>query len=441
VKRRLRAFKAVYDLSRWARRRFTPAGLAVLYLMAAAAVFGIDTQRTAAYQVFGLAVGLVALASLGAMRLRARPSITRALPDYATVGQPFPCRYRIANTSPHALRDLRLRDELADDLPTPERFRDAAGDGEAGVNWIDRRIGYPRWVGLVSRARGADLEEVALPDVGPRGSGELVASITPLRRGLLRFEHLRLLRADPLGLINAIATLRAADTLLVLPRIHPLPPIALSGRRRLQQGGVALSQHVGDSEEFSQLRDYRAGDPLRHIHWRAFARTGKPVVKEFQDEYFTRYALVLDTFCAPAAAADFEAALSVAASVLTGLPLREALLDLLFVEDRAWCLTAGRGVGNVAELLRVVAVLEPSRQVGFETLAHRVLLQAHTLSACIVVLLGLDTARRRLLEQLAAAGVEVLALVVGAAAEVPGVRLHTVDPHDVGVSLAGLACD
>jgi uncharacterized protein (DUF58 family) len=374
------------------------------------------------------------------MRMRARPTITRALPDYATVGQPFPCRYRLANPSARALRDLRLRDELADDLPSPERFRAAAGDGEPGVNWIDRRIGYPRWRMLVSRTRGADVEEMALPDLGPGARDELVSTITPLRRGLLRFERLRLMRADPLGLINAIATLRAPDTLLVLPRIHPLPPLALSGGRRLQQGGVALSQHVGDSEEFLQLRDYRAGDPLRHIHWRAFARTGKPVVKEFQDEFFTRYALVLDTFCAPSAARDFEAALSVAVSVLAGFPLREALLDLLFVEDRAWCLTAGRGVGSVAELLRVVAVLEPSRPSQFETLAQRVLQQAGTLSACIVVLLGLDAPRRRLLEQLAAAGVEVLALVIGPGAGPPGVRLHTIDPDDVGASLAALPC-
>jgi uncharacterized protein (DUF58 family) len=440
VKRRLRAFEAVYALSRWARRRFTPAGLAVLYLMAAAAVFGIDTQRTAAYQVFGLTVGLMALASLGAARLGGRPSITRALPDYATVGQPFPCRYRIANPSSHALRELRLRDELADELPSQERFRAAAGDGERGVNWVDRRIGYPRWLLLVRRARGADIEEVSLPDLAPGARDELVSTITPLRRGLLRFERLHLLRADPLGLVNAIASLRAPDTVVVLPRIYPLPPLALSGSRRLQQGGVALSQHVGDSEEFLQLRDYRAGDPLRHIHWRAFARTGKPVVKEFQDEFFTRYALVLDTFCAPTAAQHFEAALSVAASVLAGFPLREALLDLLFVEDRAWCLTAGRGVGNVAELLRVIAVLQPSRQPDFETLAQRVLQHASTLSACIVVLLGLDARRRRLLEQLAAAGVEVLALVIGEDGELPGVRLHTIDPNDVGASLAALPC-
>jgi uncharacterized protein (DUF58 family) len=55
---------------------------------------------------------------------------------------------------------------------------------------------------------------------------------------------------------------------------------------KYQQGGVALASNVGQSDEFVALRDYRQGDPLRHIHWRSWARAGKPVVKEFEDEFF-----------------------------------------------------------------------------------------------------------------------------------------------------------
>jgi uncharacterized protein (DUF58 family) len=437
--RLLRAFETVYALSRWGRRRFTPAGVAVLYLLGAAALFGIDTQRTAAYQIFALSVALLAMASLGAWRVGRRPSVTRHLPSCATVGQPFPCRYTLVNATRKPVSGLRLRDELTDTLPTPERFRQARGDADPAVNWVDRKIGYPRWVALVSRLRGADVEELALPELGPGEREDVVRTITPLRRGILRFERLRLLRADPLGLINAVATMAAPDSLLVLPRTYPIAPIALPGLRRLQQGGVTLSQHVGDNEEFIQLRDYRPGDPLRHVHWRAFARAGKPVVKEYQDEFFTRYALVLDTFGGHTAPRDVEAALSVAASILVGLPLRDALLDLLFVEDHAWCLTAGRGVGQVSELLRVIAVLEPRGEPGFEALARRVLQQAGALSACIVVLLGLDEPRRALIEQLGRMGISVLALVVGAGGEARGARVHTIDPSDVGASLAALS--
>ena len=57
-----------------------------------------------------------------------------------------------------------------------------------------------------------------------------------------------------------------------------------------------MASSVGESEEFVSLRDYRRGDPMRHIHWKSWAKTGKPIVKEFQDEFFVRHALILDTF-------------------------------------------------------------------------------------------------------------------------------------------------
>ena len=80
------------------------------------------------------------------------------------------------------------------------------------------------------------------------------------------------------------------------------------------------------------LRDYRPGDPLRRVHWRSYAKTGEPVVKEFQDEYFTRHALILDTFAVPGGDEAFEEAVSVAASFACTLLTQESLLDLLFLE-------------------------------------------------------------------------------------------------------------
>src|SRR5439155_7840266 len=113
---------------------------------------------------------------------------------------------------------------------------------------------------------------------------------------------------------------------------------------------------VGDAEEFIGLRDYRPGDPVRAIHWKSWAKIGAPVVREFQEEYFARHALILDTF-APAGET-FEAAVSLTASFLAASDPLESLLDLMFVEDRAHCLTAGRGVGDRTDLLRALAAVE-----------------------------------------------------------------------------------
>ena len=356
------------------------------------------------------------------------------------MGQPFTYRHLVSNFGPRQTVGVRLRDELEERFPDAATFRRRRGEGEPRVNWVDRRIGFPRWLELARRGRGADVEEAALDEVPPGRSIEVAVSVTPLRRGVLRFARCRLLRADPLGLINASVSIEVPGELVVLPRCHPVPPLALPGARRLQPGGVALSHNVGDSQEFMQLRDYRPGDPLRHIHWPSFAKAGKPVVKEFQDEYFTRYALVLDTFGDAASEEAFEAAVSVTASFVSGLQIRDTLLDLVFVEDRAYRMTVGRGLGQTTDLLRELAAVVPCQGHRFDLLAAQVLDHAQSLSGCILVLLGLDEDRRRLVQRLRAHGVRQLVLVVGAAAvgSEAGVLMHAVDPRDVAGALRDL---
>jgi uncharacterized protein (DUF58 family) len=292
-------------------------------MLVAATVFGVDTRRTVAYQMFGLAIGLLAIASLGSLRFRPKLAFERRLPQYVTVGEVFSYRHRIHNRGLRRIARVRLRDELAERFPDAQTFRHARGARDPQVNWVDRRIGFPRWLELVRRGRGADIEDTDLIDLPAGHIVEVTLSATPSRRGVLRFERCRLLRPDPLGLVNASTGIDLPGELVVLPRCYPMPPLALPGARRLQRGGVALSHDVGDSQEFIQLRDYRPGDPLRHIHWPSFAKAGKPVVKEFQDEYFTRYALVLDTFGDAGSDVEFEAAVSVAASFVSGLQIHD----------------------------------------------------------------------------------------------------------------------
>jgi uncharacterized protein (DUF58 family) len=438
----LRQFARAYRVSQWQRRRFTPAGRALGYLLIAAAAFGLDTQRTTAFQIFALTAALLLVAWLASLRPQPRLAIERRLPEFATVGEPVRYRQNVRNIGLRPLADVRLRDELADEFPSAEEFRRHRGRPEPGVNWVDRRVGFPRWLALVQRCRGALIDEVGLPDLLPEGTTEAVVTLTPLRRGALTFARSRVLRPDPLGLVNAVSTLDAPGRLVVLPRRYPLPPLALPGTRRFQRGGVSLSQSVGDSQEFTALREYRPGDPVRHIHWRSFARLGEPVVKEFQDEFFTRYALVLDTFGDELPEAVFEGAVSVAASFVDGIHTQDALLDLMFVEDRAWRLTIGRGLGQQSDLLRVLAFVEPRPGDQFARLAQHVLVHGSALTACVVVLLRLDDERLSLLRALTAAGVHLLVLVMAPAPATrtdDAIAVHAIDAADIANSLARLA--
>ena len=413
----LRAFRATHRLERWVLRRFTGAGRLALATLGAATVVGLDTNRTLGHQVVSLVAALLLVAMLGARPPRGRLTVARALPRLATAGERLSYRVTVSTPEPRGLTGLTVEEEPSEDTPTVAEFMAAREPEERGRNWFDRTVGYPRWQALVRRRRLARFEAVPLPPLPPGGSAEARCELVPARRGWLRLAGLRLTRVDPLGLVRAWTTVAAPASVLVLPRRYPVSPLPLPGARRFQRGGVSLAGSVGDAEEFVSLRDYRPGDPLRRVHWRSWARTRRPIVREYQDQFFVRHALVLDTFTADTDADEqrLEAAVSVAASIAAAPLAPDALLDLLFVGDRAYAMTAGRGVGHADGLLEVLASVGPAGARPFRDLHEAVIDRAATLSGAVLVLLTWDSGRRALAAALRAHGVPTLALVLGPA--------------------------
>ena len=235
------------------------------------------------------------------------------------------------------------------------------------------------------------------------GETEVPVELTPLRRGFLRFNGVTLARPDPFGLFRSFVRTSVAQTVLILPKRHLLPPIALPGTMKYQEGGVALAANVGRSEEFVALREYRHGDPMRHIHWRSSAKTGEPIVKEFEDEFFVRHALVLDTFDDEPHGEILEEAVSVAASFACAVLTQESLLDLLFVGNQSYCFTAGRGLAHADQMLEILASVTNCADKPFATLEQLVLNHIAAVSGCICVLQRWDDARKNFVEKIARA--------------------------------------
>jgi uncharacterized protein (DUF58 family) len=395
-------------LSRRLRQRLTPAGWLASSGMLAAAALGLDTNTTMAYQAFTFALALIFSAWLAALCFRPRLRLRRILPRFGTAGQPLPVCVRVENLGRGAQRGLTLREELPEPRPSCEEFRRA--ETPAGAHWLGRLSGLSRWRGLSKQIQAARPEEAALPDLPPAGDCSVTLRLTPSKRGMLRLENLAVVRTDPLGLLRSFWRHREAGSVLILPKRYPAPSLALAGGRRYQQGGVALSSSVGESPEFVSLRDYRPGDPPRRIHWKSQARTGRLIVKEYQEEYFVRHALVLDTFAAPGPV--FEEAVSVAASFACSVLTQESLLDLLLVADEVYCVTAGRSLGGEERMLEALAAVGPSPQPSFSVLAEAVLRRLDGLSAAICVLQAWDEPRRSLVRRLRAGGIPTVAMVV-----------------------------
>lgn len=416
-------FRLVYGLSRRLRRRFTPLGLLLGGSLIAAAIFGANTRQTLAYQIFALLAAALFLSILTGFRFRRRFAVDRQLPRLGTVGQPLHYELVVANRGATVEPGLTLTDHLEEAFPTYEEFRNVDDPDDQRRNWFDRVVGYPRLLGLMQHRRGASIAPIDLPDVPPEDRVRIDASLTPRRRGYLRFSGLSLSRPDPLGIFRGVQEHAKHGTLLVLPRLYRVPKIRLDGRRRYQRGGMSLASAVGDSQEFLSLREYRPGDPMRSIHWRSFARLGKPVVKEFQDEFFVRHGLVLDTFANGAADKRFEEAVSVAASFAVAIPDQDSLLDLIFIGDRAYRFTTGRGLAQSENMLEVLACVRPCREESFPLLTRLILGHLQDMSGFICVLLEWDAARRELVSGLRAAGMPVQVIVVTP----PDVRLTASD--------------
>jgi uncharacterized protein (DUF58 family) len=116
---------------------------------------------------------------------------------------------------------------------------------------------------------------------------------------------------------------------------------------------------------------------------------------------------VLDTFIGTAPREQFEAAVSVAASLATSEQDDEALLDLLFVGLQSYCFTSGRGVDQVTHLQEILASVQASPESSFELLQQSVLARLALCSSLLCVLMHWDETRQNFIQQLMAHGLPV----------------------------------
>ncbi len=411
-----RLFRFEYGIEAWVSRRFTTGGFMVLLCLMLTAATGGDTNNSLTYQIVAfllvVLVLAIALSYFTRIRLRRRFKVVRHLPRFGVAGTPLQYRIAVQQTSGKTQTGLRLFEEFADPRPSFSEALEALKWSNRRARRLQDAFGYSLWRSLIQHKRGAIAKSVHLPPLPDNRTVDVEAQLLPLHRGVIHLRGLTIACPDPFGLFNACVSVTAPHSLLVLPKLYPIPPIQLPGLRRHQSGGISLASSVGDSEEFRSLRDYRPGDSLRKIHWKSWAKVAKPIVKEEQDEFFVRHALILDTFQPQRYSDVLEEAVSVAASFACEVQTQESLLDLLFVGNEAYCFTVGRGLGHTNKMLEILASVIPCQDKSFETLIPVVMNQLSVLSGCICVLLTWDEARQTLVQKLRAMQIPTLVLIV-----------------------------
>ena len=124
-------------------------------------------------------------------------------------------------------------------------------------------------------------------------SGLLAYDLKAVRRGYFRIGPTLLETGDLLGLNRQHRVVSSADYILVLPKLIPIQGIELTSRRPL--GDLRISDRsMEDPSQMAGVREYRMGDPLNRIHWKATARTGQLHTRVFEPTCMQGAMLLVD---------------------------------------------------------------------------------------------------------------------------------------------------
>jgi len=348
--------------------------LVVTFLVGAVSV---DVRNTTGYVFFSLLVGLIVGSLAAGFRLRlVDVALAVDAPRRVTVGEPV--TFTIACTRGRAAGAPR----------DPVRVRGP----------------FLPW-------DGAWLDE-APPEIVVREGGTATAKMRArfVARGLHHLDPFTAAAVAPGGLACGPRRPTASVKLHVVPRVANVVRLPFTVTARHQPGGVALASKSGEAMDLLGIRPYRPGDPVRDLHARSWARTGIPVVREYQQEYFTRVGVVLDTDVEDSER--LEAAIELAAGVIAHLSRGEALVDVLVVGDAVHELTLGRSLGTLDQALELLASVERGPTLAASQLLGRLEPYLNRLSTVVVIALAEGTERTALERGIANRGIACTTLLV-----------------------------
>ena len=192
--------------------------------------------------------------------------------------------------------------------------RVVAGDGVDGrivVRNDGRRVALP---GRIDIPVGAGLVEFGVPLLRPGHTVEQPLDIPGLRRGIVTVGPATTVRSDPVGMLRREHAFPDVHEVYVHPRTTSLPSTSAGLIRDLE--GAPTRRLVDADMSFHAIREYVPGDSRRQIHWRSTAKTGRLMVRQYEESRRSSMAVVLAVAQAEYADADeFELAVSCAASL------------------------------------------------------------------------------------------------------------------------------
>jgi len=287
-------------------------------------------------------------------------------------------------------------------LPSPHVRRHVPGSLPLG-RWSEVRLDishrYPRPLNLqlfdhVPDGLGFDDLPQSI-ELQPGQDSQLGYRLRPLRRGLFQWQRLEWLVPSPMGLWRQRRFSELEDSARVYPdfaRLYGARLLAVDSW--LSQMGVRQRPRRGQGLEFNQLREFREGDSLRQIDWKATARQRMPITREYQEERDQQIIFLLDCGRSMRSQdgdlAHLDHALN-ACLLLSYVALRQgdAVGLATFASNQARYLPPVKGPAQLNVLLNAVYDLESSQRPADYAAAAEHLLARQNRRALVVLVTNL----------------------------------------------------
>jgi uncharacterized protein (DUF58 family) len=303
---------------------FSVTGLVFCSMMMFMGLAAINSQANLLFGVFGLMIGVLFVAGYVSLAVLRKLRVERGFPEHLTVGQRGVITYRFIN-------EKRFWPSLSVCL----------GELDGNEAFSQQVYCY-----MLHAAAG----QVAV----------VPANVDPRRRGLHKFERFQLSTSFPFGFIKRAVERRVSDSVLVFPPAAKVDPRVLSLCRAAEKTGAMMRPRRGGVDEIYGVKEYRAGDNPRWIHWRRSARTGQLVVREMTQVSPPRLLLLVDTYLdsrSRAAHAAVERSIARAGALATHA-LDQGLMVGLFCWSDGWhALPPNRGKRQRRDILAALARL------------------------------------------------------------------------------------
>jgi uncharacterized protein (DUF58 family) len=210
-------------------------GLTLLVALAA-----MNRNDNLLYWVFGVMASSLLVSGLVSGLMMTGLSVRRISPPHGMVGDALTVRYAVRNRN----RVFPVFNIHLQERPVP-----------GGRGWQDLMTPAPAWV----------------MHIGPREAVHGEAVFWPTRRGVARFDELRVWTAFPFGIIRKSLVLAQSQHTLIYPRLYALRRRVLEAIAPAGAIGTRISPHAGAGDDYFGLREFRPGDSMHHVAWKRLA--------------------------------------------------------------------------------------------------------------------------------------------------------------------------